>query len=123
MIGSLWAQVKPYLWAIKIALVLGAFLALYMKGRADGAHACEAKSDQEQTDALEREIKRATKQAKEDAIQARQDAAAAQEAAKLRQEQAIAAEGRARRLEGLLGKQADCRLTDDALDVLKESMK
>ena len=123
MIKSLWAQVKPYLWAIKLALVLGACLTIYIKGRADGAHACEKKAEKQHTEALEKEIKRATKKAAQDAAQARQDAEVAQEAARIRQEQAIAAEGRARRLEALLGKQPDCRLTDDALDVLRESMK
>lgn len=121
-----WLAVKAAWFWLKWVLVLAALLSLYVKGRADGASACEQKAQEQRTAAAEAEVARAVKQAEQDAAQARQDAAVAQARADEREKARSAAQARVRTLEAQLASVPGpevCRLPTDALNTLKGSMK
>ena len=121
-----WLAVKAAWFWLKWVMVLAALLSLYVKGRADGASACELKAQEQRTAAAEQEVARAVKQAQQDAAQARQDAQVAQARAEEREKARLAAQARVRSLEGQLASVPGpevCRLPDEALKTLKGSLK
>lgn len=121
-----WAQVKLAWASVRVWVLLGAFLGLYLLGRHHGGEQAREKAAKEYASQLEGTLDKARKQAEQDAADARTEAAIAQALAAERQEQQAAAVARVRTLERELASVPGpevCRLPEGAVQVLQESLR
>lgn len=123
---NIWAQVKAAWASVRLWVLLGAFLGLYLLGRHHGGEEAREKAEREYKAQLEDTLDAARKQAEEDAARARTEAAIAQALAEERAQQQRAAQERVRRLERELASVPGpevCRLPDEAVQALQDSLR
>lgn len=121
-----WAQVKLAWASVRVWVLLGALLGLYLLGRHHGGDEAREKAAKEYAAQLEGTLEAARKNAEQDAADARTEAAIAQALAAERAINQAAAVARVRTLERELASVPGaevCRLPDGAVQVLEQSLR
>lgn len=119
-------QIKLAWRSVRVWVLLGILLGIYLLGRHHGSEAVRVDIQKEYNEKLEDALNNAREQAEKDASDARQEAVIAQALADERAEQQRAAQERVRGLEKALrsvpGPEV-CRLPDGAVEVLERSLR